>query len=435
MTRQIKSRGNTETDRSAATGTAPASSGLSLGFGTPSWPLGSLPNGVVTYVSTVAPALAARGHRISLLTSDLAGSPGSFPVYALHEDLRTRSLGARLLDTLSYRLAPQATWRNRMRRDLIRAVSRMNSDQHLDLLELEEWFGAAGWVRKALALPVHVRLHGPWFLSGPAVGAPRDAHFRLRVREEGAAIAMADVVSAPSSDVLGRVRAWYGLALPAAAVIPNPATPVSVGDRWALNDCAPERILFIGRFDRLKGGDLVIDAFTRVLRSAPEARLVFAGPDRGLPTPDGRIEHLEAYIRGRVPDALESGRITLLGTRPFAELADLRRRSLVTVVPSRYENHPGTVIEAMTLGCPVVAAAVGGIPELIQHDTNGLLHRGEDAEDLAGKILELLRNPRRAARLGEQAARDAERRHHPELVAAQFERLIMPVVERRRTIR
>lgn len=399
-------------------------------MGTPSWPIGSDANGVVTYVATIAPALAARGHRISLLTSELPSSPGEFPVYATQGSEAKRPVARRALDALWYRLAPYTAWHSRARSQLLRAVQRMIAEQRLDVLEMEEWFGAASWVRRASALPVHVRLHGPWFLSGPAVGAPRDIRFRSRVRGEGVAIAEADAISSPSRDVLERVRAWYGLALPAAVVIRNPTSPVPSSERWNLQDCDPERVLFVGRFDRLKGGDLVIDAFARVLHARPASRLTFVGPDRGVAVADRRLVQFKAFVRERLPGALEDGRIEWLGAQPFSALAALRRRAAVTVVASRYETFGGTVAEAMALGCPVVAAEVGGIPELVQHGVNGLLHRGGDADDLAARILEFLGDPSRAARLGAQAGRDAERRHHPDIIAAQLEQLLMSVAGR-----
>jgi glycosyltransferase involved in cell wall biosynthesis len=404
---------------------------LSVGLATPSWPLGSAPNGVVTYVATIAPALAARGHRVSLLTSEISGPPGELPVYEIRGDALARPLRTRVLDALKYRIAPHAAWRACSRRDVLRTVSRMVSDQRLDILELEESFGIASWVRRACRVPVHVRLHGPWFLNGPAVGAPQDASFRARVRAEGLGIAEADAVSAPSRDVLERVRAWYRLPLRDAVVVPNPTSPVFARNRWNLQDCDPDRILFVGRFDRHKGGDLVIDAFARVLHARPRTRLTFVGPDSGLAI-DGRTERLETFVRERLPGAFEDGRIDWLGVQPFSALAPLRRSALVTVVSSRYENHPGTVTEAMAMGCPVVAADVGGIPELVKHGVNGLLHRGGDAGNLAARVLELLEDPERAAQLGAQAARDAERTHHPDVVAAQLEQMLGRFAGRRR---
>jgi glycosyltransferase involved in cell wall biosynthesis len=409
------------------------SSALSIGLSTPFWPLGDVPNGVVTYVSAVAPAIASLGHHVSLLTSRANEPAGPFPIYETHQPAaRRQPAGGRVLDSLWYRLAPRAAWLGTARRGVLRAVRRMVAEQHLDVLELEEFWGIGSWVRRACGVSVHVRLHGPWFLNGPAVGAPDDAAFRQRVRLEGAAIAEAEAISAPSRDVLDRVRARYGLRLEQAEVIYNPAHPVPARDRWRAGDCDRDRLLFIGRFDRHKGGDVVIDAFARILAVRPRTRLTFVGPDRGLATADGRSVSLEELVRARLPGALEDGRIEWLGAQPFSALAALRRRAFLTLVASRYENQPGTVVEAMTMGCPVVAAGVGGIPELVQHGVNGLLHRGGDPQDLAEKVLEGFADPPRAERLGARAAADAERRHHPDVIALQLERMLLRTIGGRR---
>jgi len=92
---------------------------------------------------------------------------------------------------------------------------------------------------------------------------------------------------------------------------------------------------------------------------------------------------------------------------------------MVTTVCSRYENAPRALIEAMSLGCPIVAARVGGIPELLEDQRDGLLHRAEDPDDLAARILSLLKNPARAVELGRNAAATCERRFHPEMIAKQ----------------
>jgi glycosyltransferase involved in cell wall biosynthesis len=308
-------------------------------------------------------------------------------------------------------------------------VRRAIAERGIQILEMEETFGWAGWLRPAVSVPICVRLHGPWFLNGKATGVPDDEIFRQRVREEGQAIRVADAVTAPSRDVLQRVRDFYGLALPEAEVIPAPTWPVPVPERWRLEQCNPNQVLFVGRFDRHKGGDLIIEAFGRVLEAIPEARLRFAGPDRGCMTDDGRTWNIEDFIRDRIPGALETGRIEWLGIQSFPALAQLRRGAMVSVVCSRYENFPLTVVEAMALGCPVVAAATGGITEILQDGVNGLLHRTEDPSDIAAKIISLLKSPGQAAQFGCQAAADCQRRFYPDAVAERLIELYRRVID------
>ena len=93
---------------------------------------------------------------------------------------------------------------------------------------------------------------------------------------------------------------------------------------------------------------------------------------------------------------------------------------MITVVCSRYEVFGVTVTEAMALGCPIVAARVGGIPEIIRDGIDGVLHRVGDPDDLAAQILSLLENPGHAAELGRQAAARCEQQFHPAVIAARM---------------
>lgn len=388
---------------------------LSLGLVTPGWPADSFPNGIVTYVATVLPALRQLGHRVSVIAGQIIGNaPEGF--YDLTQV--GRSLSARTLDALAYRIAPRSAVQRMHRRALLAAVGAMATKTGIDLLEMEESFGSAAWVCESVPFPVCVRLHGPWFLNGAAVGSDNDDAFRARIEAERAGIVAAAGVTAPSKDALNRTRAFYGLELAGAEVIPYPVAPPQGNARWNPASAERHRVLFVGRFDRHKGGDLVIEAFARVLDALPDARLTFVGPDRGCVTDDGRSWSLVEFVRYHLPGALESGRVELLGQQPLAALTSLRLRSGVTVVTSRYETFCYAAAEAMTLGCPVVATMAGAIPEFISHGSNGLLSRSEDPVSIAGAIVRALSDVDLSESLGRQAALDCERLFHPSVIAS-----------------
>ena len=392
--------------------------------------MAAFPNGIVTYVATLVPTLKAMGLQVTVIADRVAEETFDGPVYDLQQDRVSQSVGRRVIDGLWYRIAPRSAQRHLLRRSLSTTVQRAVAEQGIQIIEMEESFGWGGWVRQVTSIPVCIRLHGPWILSGPALGVPEDDTFRQKVRDEGWAIRVVDAVTAPSRDVLEQVRNFYGLALPEAEVIPNPTWPVPAAQRWRLEGCDPKQVLFVGRFDRLKGGDLIIEAFGRVLHDVPEARLCFVGPDRGCAVGDRRRWDLEDFVRDRVPGALETGRIEWLGRQPFSALAEFRRRAMVSVICSRYETFSYTAIEAMALGCPTVGAKAGGIAEIIQDNVNGLLHRAGDPSDIAAKIIQLLKNPAQAAELGRQAAADCERRYYPDVVAGRLVEFYRRVISR-----
>jgi glycosyltransferase involved in cell wall biosynthesis len=76
------------------------------------------------------------------------------------------------------------------------------------------------------------------------------------------------------------------------------------------------------------------------------------------------------------------------------EISQVYRDLHVVVVPSLWpENCPNVIIEAFAHGVPVVATNVGGIPELVRHESNGLLFERGDAEGLASQLRRLLTEP------------------------------------------
>jgi glycosyltransferase involved in cell wall biosynthesis len=386
----------------------------------PGWPTRTFQSGVSSYVASVRPALRALGHDVTVLARTVkseAPEEGVVDIGA-HRDSRREIRG--IVDNVCFRLAPRTAKRLQTLRIHAAAVGTAAAARPLDVVEIEEAFGVARGLRRATGVPVCVRLHGPWFLVGPAVGAADDAEFRHRVREEGRALAAADLVTAPAKDVLERTRAHYGIPLDRAAIVPNPIEPVAAPDRWRLDACDRGRILFVGRFERIKGADLAVLAFARILREFPEARLTIAGPDTGLEDDAGRRWTLREYVEHVLPGALEAARVEWVGQVPRSDVAALRRRAMVSIVPSRYETFPYTLTEALAAGCPVVASRTGGIPELVSDEENGFLHREGEAEHLAERVAQVLRHPEHAAALGARAALDCERRLAPEVVASRL---------------
>jgi glycosyltransferase involved in cell wall biosynthesis len=384
----------------------------SVGLVSPGWPPEALANGIVSYVGTIRAALAQQKVEGDVLTSRPLGTIEDSKVHIVRPDITS------LYSKLMWRLSP-ASWENRsFCNALLQDVKRLHQERGLQLLEIEESYGWARYLWGRCPVPVIVRLHGPWFLNGIANGVAQDRKFQQRDHWEKLGLLCADGITAPSKHVLEQTRQHFGFALPDAQVIANPVETVASADRWNLQDCDRSRIVFVGRFDRHKGGDTMILAFARVLAQWPEARLDFIGPDRGLMGDSGRSWKFDEFVRANLSDA-ERSRITYHGFLPAIEAARLRKRALITVAPSRYETFGIATAEAMMAGCPVVACGAGALTELIQDGQNGLLARVADATDLADQLVSLLKNPERAGQLGKQAAIDAEERYSPEVIARQ----------------
>lgn len=131
-------------------------------------------------------------------------------------------------------------------------------------------------------------------------------------------------------------------------------------------------VLEFGHLSRDKGTLTLLEVAKRL----PSVRFVFAGY--------GPAEDEIA----KVPNA------EYVGFKTGDDLKKLISNALCTVCPSEmYENCPYTVMESQTLGTPVVGADIGGIPELINEDTTGLVFSPGSADDLEKKLRYLLETP------------------------------------------
>jgi glycosyltransferase involved in cell wall biosynthesis len=103
----------------------------------------------------------------------------------------------------------------------------------------------------------------------------------------------------------------------------------------------------------------------------------------------------------------------------------------IFVLPSRSEAFPNAVLEAMATGLPIVASAVGGIPELIDDGHSGLLVPAGDSTALAERVCRLMADEPLAARLGEAARAKAEAHGSFDRMVASFESLYLALLARR----
>jgi glycosyltransferase involved in cell wall biosynthesis len=200
-------------------------------------------------------------------------------------------------------------------------------------------------------------------------------------------------------------------------VIPNPIHIDADRAAWQLSTSNSKRLLFVGRFDRLKGGDIVLQTFAELTERDPDLRLSFVGPDRGLDKDDAKLS-FEQFVQRELPAFCRS-RIDFLGQLARRDVMALRTQHFCTIVASQYETFSIAVLEAMSLGCPIIASDVGGIPELITHERNGLLFASRDVAQLVAACRRLLDDAALASALGAQARKDCTQFFNPHQVALQ----------------
>ena len=153
----------------------------------------------------------------------------------------------------------------------------------------------------------------------------------------------------------------------------------------------------VAMFRGSKGHNYLLEAFGLILREFPTARLLLVG--------DGiRRQWIEGLARERGL----SRAVSFTGFRP--DVADLlRAMDCFALASVRTEGIPQSLLQALATELPVVASAIGGVPEVVEHEVTGLLVPPGDAMALAEGILATLRKPdlaRRRARAGRQLVAD-----------------------------
>ncbi len=225
---------------------------------------------------------------------------------------------------------------------------------------------------------------------------------------------MADSYLVPSEAVATSTVELTGIPREKIVVIPNAVDqpPPSAGCLKRLLGLGEGLKLagFVGRLHRQKGVDNLLRAWARI---SPDVRpllvIVGDGPERGA------LE--EESLR------LGFGKDAVLFTGWIPGIRDILADLDLFILPSRYEGLPNGVLEAMAAGVPVVASAVGGVPELIRDGETGFLAPPDDSRALAAVLAKALADPAASRRAGERALARVLEHHRPQQVLGQFQDL------------
>lgn len=156
----------------------------------------------------------------------------------------------------------------------------------------------------------------------------------------------------------------------------------------------PVKVVTVGRLISLKRIDQVIEAIARL-------------NDVGLVVVGDGPEH--GSLKGLARALGIAGRIYFAGLRSQAETLSLMAACDLFVLSSTHEGFPHVVLEAMSLGLPVVTTAVGGVPEMIRDGDNGRLVSPSDAQALYEALSRLLSAPSERQLLANRALQTLER--------------------------
>ena len=391
--------------------------------------------GVEVVVATLSRELVKRGHEVSVAT---LAAP-DLPPTEVDEGVRVtriRSTSQRagsLFATAARPWAPPVPDPG-----AVAGMSRLASLERPDVVHGHDWLARSFLPLKrrsgppfvmslhyfTLTCPKKDLMHDGRPCSGPALGKCLGCAGRHYGRAKGSVVVLGQRAASPAearavdlflpvSAATAEGNGLPGSGLPYRVMHNLASAPGDPGPHAELLRGLPNEpiLLFVGDVRAVKGIDVLLEAYAR-LRTPPPLVLV-------------------GKVWPETPGALPEG-VSLLRDWPNAAVREAMRRCLALVVPSIWPEPFGMVVlEALAGGRPVVASQIGGIPEIVSHEREGLLVPPGDAAALAEALDRVIADVDLRERLaGNAAARAAD--YAPAAVVPRFEAAYEEVLRRPR---
>ncbi|HTG48803.1 MAG TPA: D-inositol-3-phosphate glycosyltransferase [Actinomycetota bacterium] len=286
-----------------------------------------------------------------------------------------------------------------------------------DIVHSHYWL--SGWVGRAVTevwdVPLVASFHTLGKVKNYALARGERPEPPARMQGEAAIIEAADRIVAPTPSEAGQLVGLYRADPDRIRLVPPgvdhrlfaPRPREEARERLYLTGSGLRLALFVGRLQPHKGPDVAVRTIAEAVARDPATTrdlqlAIVGGPSGG---DGGEVARLmELAVALGVAD-----RVVFFPPQAQARLADFYAAADVVLVPSRSESFGLVPLEAGACATPVVAAAVGGLPYVVDDGWSGFLVEGHDPSDHAERMLDVLREPELQRALGEHGAQVARR--------------------------
>ncbi len=281
-----------------------------------------------------------------------------------------------------------------------------------DLVHTHYWL--SGWVgtntKEIWRVPLVASFHTLGKVKNYSLARGESPESFARVTGEEAVIEDADRIMAATPAEAAHLVGLYGADPDRIRLVP-PGVDHSVffprpreEAKARLHLAGARLVVFVGRLQAHKGPDIAVRSLAEAVARDPAATADVVLAVVGGPSGPGH--GIEVARLMDLAGALGVGdRVMFFPPQPHARLADFYSAAECVLVPSRSESFGLVALEAQACGTPPIAAAVGGLRYVVADGRTGLLVEGHDPADHAERLLELLGDPVRAARMGEAGVR------------------------------
>jgi glycosyltransferase involved in cell wall biosynthesis len=335
--------------------------------------------GIGTFISTLGPALVEAGHRVSVL--------------GLSEHITDKEESDRGVNIKRLR---KSKW-SRLRfidnsRRLNSAIQTLDKSVTIDILETAET--GLAFIKKSKQTKYVIRLHGGHHFFAVAERRKINA---WKAFQEKRSFLKADGFIGVSSYVISHTGNYLSYHGKKVKVINN---PIDSGKFYHSdkNKIIPGRILFVGTVCEKKGVKELILAFKQVREENNSATLILTGRDWKFSNGNSYTDLMKSIISDENIEGIE-----FTGPVNYDLLPAEYEKAELCVFPSHMETQGIVALEAMSMAKPVIFSTAGPGEETIENNVDGILADPDSPQDIAEKIIYLLKNKELALSIGEKA--------------------------------
>jgi glycosyltransferase involved in cell wall biosynthesis len=186
-------------------------------------------------------------------------------------------------------------------------------------------------------------------------------------------------------------------------------------EKWSIQSKENFRIFLSQANYPIKGIHKFLEAVGIIVSKFPNVKVKVGGLDivkNNLSFKERlKITGYGKYVKSIIQKYKLENNVEFLGLLSEEQMIHEYQKAHVFVCPSSIENSPNSVGEAQILGVPVISSYVGGVSDMVEHDTTGLLYRFEEVEILAQHLIRIFENDELALKLSENGIDAATKRH------------------------
>lgn len=376
--------------------------------------------GLSTHVTTLKAGLEARGHEVDVLSiSDVPGWQSKFiargPSFVLNKVKKGKGI----------------LWSRKARQNMLQTLIEKNKHKNYDIINAQDVF--ATFASIASGIPTVSTVHGYMAFEAVSAGSVEENSEEAKFLQEMEIKAYSQTrkvitVDQRIKDYVKKQAGVEGTAIRNFIDIHDfkPAVEKKAELRQKHGFSEDDLVFFVPRRLTKKNGVIYPTlAFPKVLEKFPNAKLVYAGMGEAF-------EELKALVAEK---GLEN-QVTLLGAIPHKQVKDFFALADVVLVPSIHsagveEATSISALEAMGSGIPLIACAVGGLKEIVNHEKDGLLVEERNTGELEDAMIYLLENPETGAALAKRARQKIEEEYSHLAAAEKYEQIYLSALEQK----